>query len=202
MTDASAPLRADRTDQADWLKVRVRDAVPFPAGNLYRSGVRTVELDEPVDLAAPSPVDCRRLDIVRLATARGMRVIWELRAMSPSIGANELSHLHPPRRIGDDPDGTRKIAAWWEGFYLGRCCWRQGPGFLQIRDRRDRRLVKYTLTEPDLIAALHELDQGNHSVSAETVGPLLEERLVLAMGELFWLAPYRMVRWPDPSMTV
>ncbi|MDP4501075.1 DUF5825 family protein [Nonomuraea turcica] len=198
MTDTPTPLRADCTDR---LKVRLHNPDPFPAGELYRSGVRTVELDQPVDLVAPSPADCRGMDIVRLATARGMRVIWEIRSMPPSIGADALSHLHPPRRI-QGPDGAEKIAAWWEEFYLGRCCWRQGPGFLQIRDRRSRRLVKYTLTEPDLIAALRELDQGNHGVPAEAIGPLIEEGLVLAMGELFWLAPYRMVRWPFPSMTV
>lgn len=176
--------------------VRVHDDTAFAAGDLYRAGVRTVELDRPVDLTAPTPADHRAMDVVRNATARGMRVMWELRELPPSIAVGELSHLHPPRRVG----GDEAVAAWWEDFYLGRCCWRQGPGFVQIRDRRDRRLVRFTVTEPDLIEAIRRLDRGE-SVPADAVGPLVEERLVLMLGERPWLVPYRAVRWPSPSMT-
>lgn len=202
-TDTAATDRGDLGAAAAQRLVVDVDAaaVPFPADEVYRSGVRVVALDRPVDLAAPTPADCRALDVVRRATARGLRVLWELDATSPSIGALELSHLHPPRRI-EAPDGPERIAAWWQEFYLGRCCWRQGPGFVQIRDRRDRRLVRYTVTEPELMAALHDLDEGSHSPPADAIAPLLEERLVLPMGALFWLVPYRAVRWPIPSMTL
>lgn len=176
--------------------VHVHDDSTFAAGDLYRSGVRSVELARPVDLTTPSPEDHRAMDVVRNATARGMRVVWELSSLPSSITVGELSHLHPPRRIG----GDESVAGWWDAFYLGRCCWRQGPGFVQIRDRRDRRLVKFTVTEPDLIEAIQRLDRGE-PVPAEAVAPLVDEHLVLMLGEQPWLAPYRAVRWPSPSLT-
>ena len=176
--------------------VLVHDDTAFAAGELYRSGVRTIELPRPVDLADPGAADYRAMDVVRNATARGMNVVWELREPPPTIAVGELCHLHPPRRMG----GADTVADWWDAFYLGRCCWRQGPGFVQIRDRRGRRLVKYTVTEPELIEAIQRLDRGE-PVAADAVAPLVEEGLVLMLGELPWLAPYRAVRWPSPSLT-
>jgi hypothetical protein len=186
---------------SDRLLIRLREPLPFTAGELYRSGIRTIEFNRPIDLADPSSLDVRGLDIVRLASARGMRVIWELGGLNPSIRLTELSHLHPPRAMHGSRDQSA-IEAWQADFFLGRCCWRQGPGFVQIRDRRSRRLVKYTLTEPNLMAAVRELDRGGPDITANQIAPLLEERLALRIGRFFWLAPYRMVRWPSPSMTV
>lgn len=71
---------------------------------------------------------------------------------------------------------------------------------MEIRDRRSRRLDKYILTEPDLISALHALDKGEN-IPAESVRPLLDERLVLPLGDVLRLAPYRAVRRPSPSLT-
>lgn len=193
----TAPTEAPRTEA---LRVGVLAAEPFAAADLYRRGVRAVELDRPVDLTDPSRADCRALDVVRSATAHGMRVGWELLAPPPSIAIGELGHLHPPRRV-HAPDGPGLVAAWWDGFYLGRCCWRRGPGFTQIRDRRAGRLIRFTVTEPELIAAVTELDRGNHDLAREAARPLLDERLVLPLGAWLWLAPYRIVRWPTPSLT-
>jgi hypothetical protein len=182
------------------LVVDPADPVPFHAQDSYRAGVRSIVLPRPVDLAEPVRADVAALDIVRRATAQAFRVSWVLRAVPPSLPTELLSHLHPPSRF-DRPPHPDELEQWRDGFYLGRCCWRQGPGFIEIRDRRHGSLARYTITEPDLAQAVYALDRGDQPVAA-AAGPLLAEQLVLRFGEHSWLAPYRLVRWPSPAMSI
>lgn len=173
----------------------------FDAVRAYTSGTRHVELAEPLDLADPTPADVQGLDAVRDATAVGMTVTWRLAALAPAVELRELSHLHPPAEPSGAVDGS-ELASWHEEFFLGRCCWRLGPGFAQIRDRRKRALERYTITETALQGALAELAAGARLPAAGVIAPLVEERLVLMLGGLSWLAPYRLVRWPSPSLVI
>ncbi|GAA3776785.1 hypothetical protein GCM10022403_009440 [Streptomyces coacervatus] len=170
---------------------------------LYERGVRCVTLDEPVQLRTPAPRDLRALDFVRIATARGLLVRWQLRAgrrADPALTARHLTHLQPPVSL-DGSGQAERLAQWRERFYVGRCVWRRGPGFVQIRDRRDGVLQRFDLTEPAYVRAVALLEeQRPGEVDPEVLDALRAEHLVLRFGELDWWAPSLIDRWPAPSM--
>ncbi|MFF7475033.1 DUF5825 family protein [Streptomyces sp. NPDC008092] len=173
--------------------------------DLYGSGVRCVALDEPVSLRSPGPRDLRALDFVRIATARGLLVRWHLRAgrrALPALTAHDLSHLQPPLSL-DGPRSAERLAQWNSRFYIGRCVWRRGPGFVQVRDRRDGVLQRYDLIRPEYAEAVPLLEkQQPEAVDPEVLAALRAERLLLTFGGQDWWAPYLMDRWPVPSMVL
>ncbi|MGW5650079.1 DUF5825 family protein [Streptomyces humi] len=188
----------------------VPSATPYgPVGeqvhDLYRSGVRCTALDEPVSLRSPDPRDLRALDFVRVATARGLLVRWHLRAGRRALAAltaYDLSHLQPPVSL-DGPRSAERLAQWNTRFYLGRCVWRRGPGFVQIRDRRGGVLQRFDLVQPVYAQAVALLErQRTDEVDPEVLSALRAERLVLTFGDAHWWAPYLMDRWPVPSMVL
>jgi len=174
---------------------RVRD--------LYARGVRSVTLDEPVQLRDPAPRDLRALDFVRVATARGLLVRWRLRAgrrADPALTARHLTHLQPPASL-DGSGAVERLSQWRERFYVGRCIWRRGPGFVQVRDRREGVLQRFDLVEPAYAGAVAFLEeQRPGEVDPEVLDALRAEHLVLRFGELDWWAPSLIDRWPAPSM--
>ncbi|MGW1893773.1 DUF5825 family protein [Streptomyces sp. NPDC002004] len=180
------------------------------ADRLWARGVRRVELEEPVDLAAPDePAHRRALDLlclVRDLTARAVQVDWELR-LSPEGRAEQwklLSHLHPPRSVTGVPDGEDALYAWRTRHYLCKLVWRQGPGFVQIRDRRWGDLRRFTADEPRYLVAIARLDRGipHTEVPADILAEFTEEHLALRLGELAWWLPYRVTRWLQEAMAV
>ncbi|UWE11357.1 DUF5825 family protein [Actinacidiphila bryophytorum] len=172
---------------------------------LYRGGVRFTSLDEPVRLDDPAPRDLRALDFVRVASAQGLIVRWHLRTgehADPALTARDLSHLQPPVSL-DGSGADERIAQWRARYYLGRCMWRRGPGFVQIRDRRDGTLQRFELTRPEYAEAVPLLEQQRtDGVETEVLAALRAERLLLTFGGLDWWAPYLLDRWPSPSMVL
>ncbi|MDC0768747.1 DUF5825 family protein [Streptomyces sp. HD] len=183
------------------------DLLTSPVGgqvhDLYERGVRCVTLDEPVRLRSPAPRDLRALDFVRIATARGLLVRWHLRTgrrSDPALTERHLTHLQPPVSL-DGSGPVERLAQWRERFYVGRCAWRRGPGFIQIRDRRTGVLQLFDLTEPAYVEAVALLEeQRPQEADPEVLGALRAEQLVLRFGELDWWAPSLIDRWPAPSM--
>ncbi|MER7693849.1 DUF5825 family protein [Streptomyces sp. NPDC097610] len=181
---------------------------PLPARqvhDLYARGVRYAELHEPVNLSSPTPRDLHALDFVRVATARGLLVRWQLRAgrrADPALTARDLTHLQPPASL----DGARpaeRLTEWRSRFYIGRCVWRRGPGFVQIRDRRDGVLQRFNLLQPAYVQAVTLLEQQQVSgVDPDVLAALRAEHLVLDLGGLDWWAPCLIDRWPVPSMVL
>ncbi|MEW1828170.1 DUF5825 family protein [Streptomyces sp. NPDC088196] len=173
--------------------------------DLYRRGVRCVALDEPVSLRSATPRDLRALDFVRNATGQGLLVRWHLRAgrrAEPSLTAHHLTHLQPPVSL-DGGRSAERLAEWRTRFYVGRCVWRRGPGFVQIRDRRDGVLQRFDLIRPEYVRAVALLeDQRADGVDPEVLDTLRAEHLVLDFGGRVWWAPYRIDRWPVPSMVL
>jgi hypothetical protein len=176
---------------------RVRD--------LYRSGVRVVALDEPVSLRAPGPRDLRALDFVRVASACGLLVRWHLRAgrrADPALTARDLTHLQPPVSL-DGGRSAERLELWRTRFYVGRCVWRRGPGFVQVRDRRDGVLQLFDLAEPEYQEAVALLeDQRADAVDPAVLADLRAERLVLRFAGLDWWAPALIDRWPVPALVL
>ena len=149
------------------------------ADRWFGDGARRVVLPEPVDISlddpASVPVDMvRRLALVRELTGCGAVVDWRLRLAG---GGDErlwlLSHLYPPAEVWLDgagagraarqtPQGTFQgpLSGWREGFYLGRCCYRRGPTFLQIHDGRDGRSGTFVVDDPAQVATISGWESG------------------------------------------
>jgi hypothetical protein len=128
-----------------------------------------------------------------------VRVAWRARPAADRPW-RAFSHLYPPSELGGD---DAALGQWQALQYLGRCYYRSGPGFVQIRDRRRDHLELYRLEDPayiDAIAALRRGEAG--SVPAAVLRSLTEAGLVVPFGERHWWAPCRLRRWPVPAWGV
>ncbi|MFI9723389.1 DUF5825 family protein [Streptomyces sp. NPDC052396] len=83
--------------------------------------------------------------LIRELTAHAICVDWRVRLGPGTPSARSLGHLQPPGELLGPPDGAELPARRRHDHYLGRCVWRQGPGFIQIRDRRWGELRRYTV---------------------------------------------------------
>ncbi|GAB7106951.1 hypothetical protein JCM4814A_52650 [Streptomyces phaeofaciens JCM 4814] len=177
---------------------------------LWDLGVRHAELDATVDLSTDDPASHReavdRLCLVRDLTARAVSVDWDLR-LSPRDSAHQwkvLSHLQPPRTLTGLEDAEEVLHAWRTRHYLCKLVWRQGPGFIQIRDRRWGDLRRFTAVEPHYREAIALLGPGAHhaDVPVDVLEEFTSEHLILRVGELAWWLPYRVSRWLQEAMAV
>jgi hypothetical protein len=117
-----------------------------------------------------------------------------------TIDTTSLHHLPPPRESADP-----RVGAWRAAFRPALCYYRNGPGFMEVRDlRRPGDAVRMTITDERLIDTLRrcaapvpasELDQA-------ILDLLTSEHLVLRVANLVLTAPYRMTRWPVPARGV
>ncbi|GGP64884.1 DUF5825 family protein [Streptomyces melanogenes] len=181
------------------------------ADRLWETGVRRVRLAEPVDLAdlsAPGAAHraVRALSLVRDLTARAVLVEWRL-LLDPAADADTwqvLSHLQPPQRLEGPADAAEALRRWRDGHYLCKCLWRQGPGFVQIRDRRWGDLRRFTADEPEYHQVIEALVPGApaDSVPPAVLADFLSEKLVLEVGDLAWWLPYRVNRWIQEAMAI
>lgn len=179
---------------------------------LWADGARRVRLAEAVDLTSTATPEgarraVRQLSLVRDLTARAVLVEWELRSASADPESwRPLGHLQPPQALHGlpEPVAAEQLAAWRSGHYVGLCLWRQGPGFVQIRDRRWGNLARFTVDEPHYLEAIDHLSYGAaaEEVPADALSDFLGEQLVLPIGHLRWWAPYRVLRWSNGGIIV
>lgn len=179
---------------------------PGSAREFYRSGVRRAELVTVADLssdAEPASV-VRILDLVRELTAWGIVVDWRVRLIDAPACWPMLAHLYPPREVDGLVGADRLRSDWADGFFLGKCQYRKGPGFLEIRDHRAGVLNRIIIDEPDYIAAVDAIRDTAEArgVPAAVMADLVAESLVLRVGDLHWWAPYRPRRWAQPPFYV
>ncbi|WP_260634687.1 DUF5825 family protein [Streptomyces angustmyceticus] len=180
------------------------------AARLWDLGVRRARIAGEVDLTAvDDPASAahavRRLCLIRDLTARAVLVQWELRLPAePADDWRELSHLQPPRTLTGPADAADALAQWRNEHYLCKCLWREGPGFVQIRDRRWGNLRRFTADEPAYRTAITQLSYGAplSAVPEAIAADFLEERLVSRTGPLLWWLPYRVNRWIQEAMAI
>ncbi len=175
------------------------------ARRLYEAGARSVRVDATVRV---SP-DCgersvQALTFIRDMTALGVRVRWRFAPGSERNVLGYYGHLHPPAEIVGRGDGDRLLSEWRSDFFICKCVHRNGPGFVQVRDRRPGSLHLLTVDEPGYISAVDQLIPGVRAdlVEPEVLDDFRAERLVASVGNMVWWLPYRVRRWPLPSMTV
>ncbi|TQK50138.1 hypothetical protein FBY35_0449 [Streptomyces sp. SLBN-118] len=180
--------------------------------HLWNLGARRVVMPHPIDLTraatgtrAAAQHTVRSLSLVRDLTARAVLVEWQLR-LEPDDDETWklLSHLQPPQHVAGPLQGDEQLLTWRHTHYLCKCLWRQGPGFIQIRDRRWGDLRRFTSDEAHYHQAIALLDYGAEaaSVPQDVLADFTEEHLVLTVGEFAWWLPYRVKRWIQEAMAI
>jgi hypothetical protein len=185
------------------------DRAPGPATRrakeIFELGARRADLMEIVDMPAEAGglATVAALALVRELTAWGVFVGWRVRLGSPDDWL-PLSHLWPPTQVAGVPEPGQIAAAWAGDFFLGKCLYRQGCNFIEVRDRRQGVLERLTIDEPSHLAVVSQLlDGASVSLLPERVLADLEaEHLVGRVGDTAWWLPYRVRRWPHPAFRV
>ncbi|MFD8734017.1 DUF5825 family protein [Streptomyces sp. NPDC059618] len=184
------------------------DDAAAQAARAFEGGARRAELREPVEPASSrAPRETvRALTLVRELTGHGIVVDWRL-GLDGSAGPDawrSLCHLYPPAELTGVPGAAEALREWTAKFYVCKCVYRQGPGFLQVRDRRRGRLECLTLDRPDELDAVAALSTGARpgSVAPGVLADFEAEDLLGTVGDLKWWLPYRVHRWPFPSTVV
>lgn len=172
----------------------------------FRAGVRHVTLPFTVNLVDLDPATLAGLLLVREATSRGISVDWRLTLPGDGADWRVYSHLHPPAdlRTAAPGEGPEHLAEWRRTFYIDKCTYRHGPGFVQVRDRRTGKLNLLTIDDPAYLAVLDAIRDGAPmgAVDLDIARDFASEGLVTKIADtLVWL-PYRLRRWPLPSMIV
>ncbi|WP_043687321.1 DUF5825 family protein [Streptomyces xylophagus] len=177
------------------------------AAELYGKGVRRVTLDRPADLSGATGARAivSTMLLVGELTSWGIVVDWDVALGADPEVWRSFNHLHPPRQILDTQNAEDIRQEWRSTFYVGKCVYRKGPGFVQVRDRRAGGLLaRYTLDDPAYLEAVDRLSAGcpADAVPSAVLDHLVGESLAGRAGQLAWWLPYRVHRWPWPSFAV
>ncbi|MEU7027769.1 DUF5825 family protein [Streptomyces sp. NPDC046275] len=176
------------------------------ARRIYESGVRFVSIEPVVDLGGRPGTEhmIPVLSFVRDLTSYGVEVDWRAEMTAPE-GPEwwVFSHLFPPSFI-EGPRGAEALRIWRARYHVGRCFFRRGPGFLQIRDRRKGGLRRLTVADEAYVSAVEALaaDRGEDAVPAPAMAVFEKHHLAVRIGDGVWWAPYRLRRWAAPSWEV
>lgn len=191
------------------------------AAELFAGGVRRVRLRRPVDLSGAS--DPRTvvdgMILIQELTAWGTVVDWTVRWGDHRRVWEQLQHLYPPREFEPEPSpaaGSRaagappgqgepdELARWRRSFFLCKCCYRRGPGFVQVRDRRSGVLSRFVIDDPRYLGTLDRLLGGAPvaDLPPDVLRDFVAEGLAGVAGPLGWWLPYRVRRWPWPVALV
>ncbi|WIG95368.1 RiPP maturation radical SAM C-methyltransferase [Myxococcus sp. SDU36] len=141
---------------------------------------------------------------LRDSAAARLRVHWNGTA-SGTVKARALNHLEPPVSDGEDA-----LRAWKELYAYGRCYWRAGPDFVLIKDARaGGDFSRFTLEEGPLRDVFTRLTVPQHldtfgadETDREALDVLMEEDLVLRLGDWVVALPYQIKHWPVPFMSI
>lgn len=173
---------------------------------LFRDGLRRAAFSHPVDLTGgmDEPTLVRAMLLLRELTSWGIAVDWRLRPGEHTEVWRRLNHLYPPAELIGQPDAQEALDAWRDTFYLCKCVYRRGPGFIEVRDRRNGTLSRFVIDDPAYLAAVETLIGGAPaaSVPAGILEDFAAEGLAGIVGGSAWWLPYRVRRWPWPSMIV
>ncbi|MEU3459252.1 DUF5825 family protein [Streptomyces sp. NPDC006733] len=164
----------------------------------YARGVRRVGLREAVAPADPASVPA--LVLIRELTAYGLVADWRLRVDGPPGSWRALGHLYPPVSVetADPGDGERIHREWRSGYRREACVYRNGPGFVQIRDRRGGRVQRITIDDPAFLQAIATLLPGadRDRLDPTVLAALASADLIAAAGGRAWWLPHRTAHRP------
>jgi ribosomal peptide maturation radical SAM protein 1 len=175
-------------------------------GQLAAQGLVEVQVPWEMEIGEQDhEVSAHFVRFLRDCTSQRLRVQWKGQ-MSNTLKPRVLLHLEPPML----PDTTPQEAlrTWNAEHSYGRCFWRLGQNFLTIKDmRQPRGAARFTLergpvyelfTELAAPRRMQELVQHDR----EALDALIQEDLVLQLGDWFVALPYQIRHWPIPFATI
>lgn len=173
------------------------------ARSLFEEGARRVALDPVVDLsgdADPASI-VPAMIALRELTAWGLVIDWRVRFGVNHPVWRRLTYLYPPAEVFDHPASADALLRWREAFRPGLCAYRRGPGFLEVRDRRTSWLSRFTIDDPEYLAAVEPLLTGTSraAIPSAVFDHYSREGLVGVAGEIAWWLPHRIRRWTSPA---
>lgn len=176
------------------------------ARRLFAAGARHVTLPRPVDVtdAADAAWSVRALSFVGDLSSLAISVDWQLHTGPDPDAWRHYSHLHPPTAVLGTTDPAATALAWRNAYYICKCVFRHGPGFIQVRDRRYGELRRFTIDEPEYHDAIGALTDGARAdaIPRPILDDLMGETLVLRLGDHLWWAPYRVRRWSEAPLVI
>ncbi|MBC3839440.1 hypothetical protein GXW82_02145 [Streptacidiphilus sp. 4-A2] len=164
--------------------------------------MRTVALTRPVPFGRSAAEDLLWLRLLREATSYAVRLRWTLDGL-PHFPLDALIHLVPPTG-GTASDSEQLARSWSAGYRYGLYYYRQGPGFVSVKDVRPgqemRRLVISEGSDHFLaMTGATRLDQLDAEAQA-AVADAVDAGLALVAEEHLLVLPYRMRNWPVPTL--
>ncbi len=176
------------------------------ARRLFAAGARHVTLPRPVDVTDPADAawSVRALSLVGDLSSLAIAVDWQLHTGRDPEAWRHYGHLHPPTAVLGTADPVATALAWRGAYYICKCVFRYGPGFVQVRDRRYGELRRFTIDEPEYHQAIDALVDGARAdaIPGPVLDDLMGESLVLRLGDHLWWAPYRVRRWSEAPLVI
>lgn len=172
---------------------------------LVEAGVRVIEVEGAVILGGETPGrTVRFIRFLRDATSRLVVVRW---AGGVELAPDDLklSHLGPPENLPAQP---HLLDQWRSGHRYAAFYWRQGPGFVLVKDTRPGRPVARYLIEGQLdMQAFHALHGARRrstvpSELRDSVDALVAAGLAVQAGDWITLLPTRIRLWPVPFTAI
>jgi hypothetical protein len=200
-------LRPVPTDRAKgrFTTVAATDLTADLAAELATAGCERLVVDGPVPAGRSIDEDLRLLRFLREATCRTLRVDWTLGGR-PLVEPRDLVHLVPPMD-GDGEEAAECAAGWRADYRYGSYYYRQGPGFVTVKDVRPGGETVHLTIDGDsaaqfraLAAATVVADLDEAGVSA--LDDAVEYGLVLRGADTLLMLPFRMRRWPVPYSAI
>lgn len=173
--------------------------------DLVHAGIRVIELEGAVTFAGtPEGAIVRFVRFLRDATSRLVVVRWSPEGLflPDEFG---ISHLCPPNQSAREPQA---LTQWRRNHRYGAFFWRQGPGFVLVKDTRPGRPVASYLIEGELdMQAFHALQTARRRSSLpmplrEPVDALIEMGLAVHHADWVTLLPTRIRLWPVPFTAI
>lgn len=182
-------------------------APTYPAGLPAITPERTYQIVdcETVLTFGRSPAeDLALLRYLRDVTSHAVRLRWRLAGV-PTFPLHTHVHLVAPAG-GVDADATAHALRWTAGYRYGSFFYRQGPGFVMIKDVRpeseDARLTIDEGAEHFLAMAGAQTVDDLEPAARDLVDTVAEAGLLLRADDRLLVLPYRMRHWPVPYLSV
>lgn len=144
--------------------------------------------------------DLNAMRYLREVTSNAVRLRWTLAGI-PLLPLETHIHLLRPSG-GSDPASDAYAQRWANGYRYASFYYRQGPGFLVIKDvRPDREATRMVISEgcEHLLSMMDAYTVNELTPAARDVlADAQEAGLIVQHDEHLLVLPYRMRHWPVP----
>ena len=176
---------------------------------MVENGINIIQVGNHMALTvARLPSTLEFIRFLRDATGHGVRVLWG-GWCDPELPLDQLVHLYPPEYTLKGPaDGL--VERWRQSYRYGLLYWRQGPGFIKIKDARPfpGNPVKVTFGDPRLLSAFGRLEEPVDLAAyhedwwPSAIDTFHQTHLCFASDGMGIRLPYRMRVWPIPAFSI